>query len=104
MIIFFLAEDGIRVLYVSGVQTCALPIWKLSAISVRRASKRGKYGDGGGLWLQVYGHGSKSWLFRYMREGKPREMGLGPVQIGRASCRERVLISVGAAVIVILVV
>src|SRR5690349_24980393 len=24
---FFQAEDGIRVLYVTGVQTCALPIW-----------------------------------------------------------------------------
>src|SRR5438874_11844692 len=25
---FFQAEDGIRDLYVTGVQTCALPIWK----------------------------------------------------------------------------
>src|SRR5438874_8469614 len=24
---FFQAEDGIRYLYVTGVQTCALPIW-----------------------------------------------------------------------------
>src|SRR6266496_4893086 len=24
---FFQAEDGIRALYVTGVQTCALPIW-----------------------------------------------------------------------------
>src|SRR5690349_24751919 len=26
---FFQAEDGIRVLYVTGVQTCALPIWDM---------------------------------------------------------------------------
>src|SRR6266496_5936189 len=26
---FFQAEDGIRDLYVTGVQTCALPIWPL---------------------------------------------------------------------------
>src|SRR5690349_22642457 len=28
---FFQAEDGIRDLYVTGVQTCALPIWRGSA-------------------------------------------------------------------------
>src|SRR6266699_3378664 len=27
---FFQAEDGIRALYVTGVQTCALPIWLMS--------------------------------------------------------------------------
>src|SRR5690349_24627903 len=27
MLFFFQAEDGIRYLYVTGVQTCALPIW-----------------------------------------------------------------------------
>src|SRR5690349_23797237 len=27
---FFQAEDGIRVLYVTGVQTCALPIWVIA--------------------------------------------------------------------------
>src|SRR5204862_5442677 len=26
---FFQAEDGIRALYVTGVQTCALPIWEI---------------------------------------------------------------------------
>src|SRR6267378_3765931 len=32
---FFQAEDGIRDLYVTGVQTCALPIW-LGMVSVLR--------------------------------------------------------------------
>src|SRR5438874_12184581 len=30
-IFFFQAEDGIRDLYVTGVQTCALPIWRVPA-------------------------------------------------------------------------
>src|SRR2546429_8425332 len=31
---FFQAEDGIRDVAVTGVQTCALPIWKLMLVSV----------------------------------------------------------------------
>src|SRR5690349_21192426 len=29
---FFQAEDGIRCLYVTGVQTCALPIWDIAHV------------------------------------------------------------------------
>src|SRR5690349_22902189 len=29
---FFQAEDGIRDLYVTGVQTCALPIWQIGRV------------------------------------------------------------------------
>src|SRR5438874_9375532 len=32
ILFFFQAEDGIRDLYVTGVQTCALPIYRLRAI------------------------------------------------------------------------
>src|SRR6266496_5311285 len=32
---FFQAEDGIRDLYVTGVQTCALPIWTRSESRMR---------------------------------------------------------------------
>src|SRR5690606_39689828 len=32
---FFQAEDGIRDFHVTGVQTCALPIWLLDALDVR---------------------------------------------------------------------
>src|SRR5215471_19751340 len=35
---FFQAEDGIRGLYVTGVQTCALPICAASRTSARSAS------------------------------------------------------------------
>ena len=52
---------------------------KLSALTVQRAKVPGYYGDGGGLWLQISKLGGKSWVFRFTRHGKPREMGLGPV-------------------------
>src|SRR5256886_11713072 len=45
---FFQAEDGIRYLTVTGVQTCALPIWpRLPANVVRRPRRRDER-DGAG--------------------------------------------------------
>lgn len=41
----------------------------------------GRYVDGGGLYLQIGPTGGKSWLFRFMLNGKAREMGLGPVSV-----------------------
>jgi integrase len=38
----------------------------------------GRYCDGNGLWLQVGPTGGKSWLHRYMLDGKARAAGLGP--------------------------
>src|SRR5438874_517587 len=41
-VFFFQAEDGIRDLYVTGVQTCALPIccaWRLVAIRASRFAR-----------------------------------------------------------------
>ncbi len=52
---------------------------KLTALQVGRITKAGLYGDGLGLWLQVSKSGTKSWLFRFMLDGKAREMGLGPL-------------------------
>ena len=54
-------------------------IHRLKALSVEKASKPGLYSDGGNLYLQITKTGVKSWLFRYMRNGKARGMGLGPV-------------------------
>src|SRR5256886_8010693 len=45
MIFFFQAEDGIRGLTVTGVQTCALPIWAGGA-SARRANRCAPAGGG----------------------------------------------------------
>jgi integrase len=49
----------------------------LSAAKVRTAAP-GRYGDGDGLYLLVRSAEARSWLFRYTRDGRMREMGLGP--------------------------
>jgi len=65
-------------------------IHKLSAKAVEKATKSGLYGDGGGLYLQITAGGVKSWLFRYMRSGKARGMGLGPLHtVGLAAARTK---------------
>jgi len=50
---------------------------KLTALQVSRLKKRGLYGDGGSLYLQVSAAGNKSWVFRYRITGKLRDHGLG---------------------------
>lgn len=59
---------------------------KLTAAAVRAAKcpagarRPARFADGDGLYLQVAPPGNtKSWLFRFTRYGKGREMGLGPV-------------------------
>src|SRR5574340_1522635 len=49
---FFQAEDGIRDLLVTGVQTCALPIWGTGTLipSVRRLVWAGKHQLGNAAW------------------------------------------------------
>jgi len=68
----------------------ARTIGKLTALAVDKAKRRGYYGDGGGLFLQVSPNGAKSWVFRFKEAGKLREMGLGPVHtIGLADARDK---------------
>jgi integrase len=63
---------------------------KLTAAAVRAASKPGLYGDGHGLYLQVSAFDTKAWVFRYMIDGRPRKMGLGPLHtISLAEARKR---------------
>ncbi len=50
---------------------------RLTAREVAGAKDRGHYPDGGGLYLRVGAAGTRSWVFRYTRQGKTREMGLG---------------------------
>lgn len=65
---------------------------KLNALKASRLKKPGRYGDGGGLWLQVSGVGAKSWLFRYTLRGKARQMGLGSFNaVTLAEAREAAL-------------
>jgi integrase len=53
---------------------------RLSAMGAARATKPGRYADGGGLYLQVSQSGTRAWLFRFMRNGVARHMGLGSVR------------------------
>jgi len=64
--------------------------YRLSAVEVRGIGQKGMYHDGGGLYLQVSAAGAKSWIFRFMLDGRAREMGLGPVHaIPLAEARKR---------------
>lgn len=64
---------------------------KLSSVTISsRDLKPGRHSDGGGLFLNVTGTGSKSWLFMWVIAGKRREMGLGSYpEVSLAKARER---------------
>ena len=68
----------------------AQEIQRLTALAVSRLSKPGLYADGAGLYLRIGRNGSKSWTFRFMLNGKAREMGLGGLhKVGLADAREK---------------
>jgi len=52
-------------------------VHRLSAKTLEKAIPPGYHCDGGGLYLQVSPTQSQSWIFRYKRQGRSREMGLG---------------------------
>lgn len=63
---------------------------KLSAAAVRNARKPGLYGDGHGLYLQISEFKTKSWVFRYMRNGVARKAGLGALHtVSLSEARQR---------------
>jgi integrase len=53
---------------------------RLTPADVTKLSKRGRYHDGNGLYLQVSAYGSKSWIYRYTIGGQVRYFGLGSLQ------------------------
>ncbi len=55
----------------------ARQLHKLSARTVETLTEPGRYGDGGGLYLVLDPTGRRRWVFRYAREGKTTDMGLG---------------------------
>ncbi|WP_439574928.1 tyrosine-type recombinase/integrase [Phreatobacter sp.] len=64
----------------------------LTALKIAALSTPGRYGDGGGLYLQVAKGGTKAWLFRFMLDGRARQMGLGPVElVSLAQAREKAI-------------
>lgn len=63
---------------------------KFTALSVRHITAPGRYAAGDGLYLQVSPAGTKSWLLRYMLDGRARQMGLGSVDlVSLAEAREK---------------
>lgn len=57
----------------------ARAVERLKALSVERLAKKvGLHADGKGLYLRVTSATARSWVLRYMLDGKAREMGLGP--------------------------
>ncbi|PZP41138.1 MAG: integrase [Azospirillum brasilense] len=63
---------------------------KLSPAGVRSLVKVGRHGDGRGLHLYVQSPQRRTWVLRYMRDGKSRDMGLGAYpDVSLAEAREK---------------
>src|SRR2546421_6775445 len=91
---FFQAEDGIRYLIVTGVQTCALPISPARSSGARS----GAAGNPVGAGFPAAPERAPEDRAGGDDHGGVRPLGAarGRDEIGRASCRERVEISVVA--------
>src|SRR5690606_39754023 len=82
---FIEAEAGIRVFHVTGVQTCALPIWVIGGpkfyerMEVRDAL----------AYLKVTAQPDHDLAFERVINTPKRGLGDATVKIGRASSRER---------------
>jgi integrase len=62
---------------------------RLAAVALPKL-KPGMHADGGGLYLQVTESGARTWIYRFMLNGRAREMGLGPLHIvSLAEAREK---------------
>src|SRR5258707_5872051 len=94
---FFQAEDGIRDIGVTGVQTCALPIWRKHRRQrgLRLALMAYLAGPGARNQSKVDGFTSEQrvflgWAQVWCENARPEAERLKAAKIGRASCRERV--------------
>src|SRR5690606_40862380 len=92
---FFQAEDGIRDFHVTGVQTCALPIYGKGQFRIRSLD------DVDAAWQALGAQAQKVGLILEAFVPFERELSVVAVrgrdgEIGRASCRERVWGWVGA--------
>jgi integrase len=50
---------------------------KLTVLAIKALAEPGRYVDGDGLHLHVRSPERRAWVFRYSRQGKTRDMGLG---------------------------
>src|SRR5262249_44454194 len=64
-----------------GSRRTKLGTRKITALQVNKITKPGRYAVGDGVYLQITGAKGRSWVFRYMRDGKQRHMGIGPVSL-----------------------
>ncbi|EKT4440592.1 TPA: integrase arm-type DNA-binding domain-containing protein [Stenotrophomonas maltophilia] len=64
-----------------GTYLMARPLNRLTARAVQTLTIAGYHADGGGLYLLIKHSGTKSWVLRYRRQGRLREMGLGAVRL-----------------------
>src|SRR3712207_8030692 len=90
-IIFFQAEDGIRDIGVTGVQTCALPIsarypWLEFYTPVNEPCTTARFAGLYGVWYP-HARDDKSFIQALLIQCRAVVLSM---QIGRASCRERV--------------
>src|SRR5438876_10613023 len=90
VVFFFQAEDGIRDGRVTGVQTCALPIWGRARGRQRRARVRRRISRRTESMAAI---AIRRWRSESTCSTESR------AEIGRASCRERVEISVGGGTV-----
>src|SRR3712207_8574752 len=89
-VFFFQAEDGIRDIGVTGVQTCALPIFGDPTLRLAFwLPERGEFVDAAGTAMSLPGDDPRQAATPIEHEGKP-VAALVHDQIGRAACRERV--------------
>src|SRR5207245_8524122 len=87
---FFQAEDGIRDATVTGVQTCALPIYAEKKRLVSREKVLTLFDpDPRGLAAVGGLEELKSWIRMRKLAFAPGARAYGLPKIGRASCRER---------------
>src|SRR5690349_12828795 len=93
------AEDGIRDLYVTGVQTCALPIFEKPSGRLRREPGATISNDNVDLLVASLGANCNQTVRRRLIANGIQRVGehvhdhlldQDSVEIGRASCRERV--------------
>ena len=57
------------------------PYNKLTAITVKKLSKPGKYADGNNLYLHIDPSGARRWILRLTVGHRRRDMGLGNTMI-----------------------
>src|SRR5262249_57806059 len=91
-VFFFQAEDGIRDWSVTGVQTCALPISSRGLPSAKERVELAKMLSPEVMKLLKAASAMEAKCVRAAPKGEKPLI----VEIGRASCRERVEISGGA--------